>query len=159
MMSRFEMSAETAAEFGQTLRDEAAAKLDEPVEAVAAFRRGGASTRMAISKGGIGALAYGASSLFSKKQAGGLPDKVMLALTPTKLHAFKLKIRGRSWAAGDEVGAWERAGLETGTEQKMGVTMLTLSSPADGFSASLAPIGMRDDPIGQAFIQALGPGA
>src|SRR5687767_14219797 len=99
MTSMFEMSAETAAEFGQTLRDEAAAKLDEPVDAVAAFRRGGASTSMAISKGGIGALAYGTSSLYSKKQAGGLPDKVMLALTPTKLHAFKLKIPGRSWAA------------------------------------------------------------
>ena len=79
-MGMFEMSAETAAEFGAKLRQDAEAKLSEPVSAVAAFRRGGASTRMAISKSGIGALAYGASSLFSKKQAGGLPDKVMLAV-------------------------------------------------------------------------------
>jgi hypothetical protein len=154
-MSMFEMSAETAAEFGQKLRDEASAKLDEPVEAVGAFRRGGASTRMAISKSGIGALAYGASSLFSKKQAGGLPDKVMLALTPSRLYAFKLKIRGSNWAAGDEVGSWERAGLSASTEQKMGVTMLTIA--AGEFGATLAPIGVRDDPIGAEFIRALAP--
>jgi hypothetical protein len=154
-MAMFEMSAETAAEFGQKLREEAEAKLTEPVEAVAAFRRGGASTRMAISKSGIGALAYGASALFSKKQAGGLPDKVMLALTPTRLHAFKLKIRGANYSAGDEVGSWERTGLTAGTEQKMGVTMLSLES-ADGFKAALAPIGVRDDPIGTAFIASLG---
>lgn len=153
-MGTFEMSAETAAEFGAKLRQEAEAKLSEPVSAVAAFRRGGASTRMAISKSGIGALAYGASSLFSKKQAGGLPDKVMLALTPTKLHAFKLKIRGRDWAAGDEVGAWDRAGLNASTTQKMSVTMLNVET-ADGLSASLAPIGVKDDPIGREFIQAI----
>ena len=33
---------------------------------------------MAISTG-IGGLVYAASSLFSKKQAGGLPDKALLA--------------------------------------------------------------------------------
>jgi hypothetical protein len=153
-MSRFEMSAETAAEFGQKLREEAAAKLSEPPESVAAFRRGGASTRMAISKSGIGALAYGASSLFSKKQAGGLPDKVMLALTSTRLHAFKLKIRGRNWVAGDEVGSWERSGVRATTERKMSVTMLNLEAE-DGFTASLAPIGVQDDPIGQEFIRAI----
>jgi len=151
----FEMSAETAAEFGEALRDEAAAKLGGPAAAVGAFRRGGASTRMAISKSGIGALAYGASSLFSKKQAGGLPEKVLLALTEDRLHAFKLKIRGRSWAAGDEVGSWERAGLKASTESKAGVTMLTIET-ADGFRATLAPIGMRDDPIGLEFADALG---
>jgi hypothetical protein len=112
---------------------------------------------MGISKGGLGALAYGASALFSKKQAGGLPDKVMLALTPTKLHAFKLKIRGSDWAAGDEVGAWDRAGLIASTEQKMGVTMLTVRSGE--FAATLAPIGVRDDPIGRELIQALGASA
>lgn len=150
----FEMSAETAAEFERKLREEAAGKVSEPVLAAAGFRRGGAATRMAISKSGIGALAYGASALFSKKQAGGLPDKVMLVATPTRLHAFKLKIRGANYSAGDEVGSWERASLTVGTERKTGVTMLNLES-ADGFSASLAPIGVQDDPVGQALIAEL----
>jgi hypothetical protein len=153
-MGMLEMSAETAAEFGQALREQATEKLGEPPTAVAAFRHGGASTRMGISKGRLGALAYAASALSSKKQAGGLPSQVMLALTPSKLHAFKLKVRGRKWEAGEEVGSWDRAGLQSSTEPKMNVTMLTFTA-ADGFTATLAPIGVRDDPIGREFIAAL----
>ena len=47
----------------------------------------------------------------SKKKAGGLPDKVMLAVTPDKLYAFKLKASGRDYKISDEVAVWDRAGL------------------------------------------------
>lgn len=152
----FEMSEQTAAEFRAKLRAEAEERLSETVEAAAGFRRGGASARMGISKARLGALAYAASALSSKRQAGGLPDQVLLAVTPERLHAFKLKIRGRKWSAGEEVGSWERAGLRATTDRRMNVTMLTIESPGDDFKATLAPIGVQDDPVGQELIEALG---
>ena len=37
--------------------------------------------------------------MMSKKKAGGLPDKVMIAVTPEKVYAFKLKVgASTSWA-------------------------------------------------------------
>ncbi len=128
----------------------------EPLVAVGAMRRGGASGQFASSKAG-GGIAYAAVALARKKKAGGLPDKVLLALTPERLHAFKLKIRsgGRSYEAKEEVAVWERAGLRISATQKMGLTNLTISSPAEGEELTLVPIGVKDDPVNDELIAAL----
>ena len=155
-MGMFEMSEAQVAEFREQVRGYAAEKVsDEPVVAAALFRRGGAATRMGLSYGGVGAIAYAASALMSKKQAGGLPDKALLVATPTKVRAFKAKIKGRGFKIGDEVAVWERAGLRASTEQKMGLTMLTLESPSEGEKVTIAPIGIKDDPVSVEFGRAL----
>src|SRR5215213_6798052 len=58
------------------------------------FRRGGFSASYAASKAG-GGLVYAAVNLARKKKAGGLPEHVALAVTPTKVYALGLKQKGR----------------------------------------------------------------
>jgi len=155
-MGMFEMSEQQIADFREQVRGYATEKVtDEPVVSAALFRRGGAATRMGVSYGGLGGIAYAASALFSKKQAGGLPDKALLVATPTKIRAFKAGVKGRGFKIGDEVAVWDRAGVKATTEQKMGLTMLTLESPTEGEKVTIAPIGIKDDPISLEFSQAM----
>ena len=146
-MGMFEMSDAAVKEYREGIESQARDKVAEPIVALGILRRGGAATRMGISHAGLGGLAYAGSALFSKKQAGGLPDKALFVATPTKLHAFKAKIKGRGFKIGDEVAVWDRAGLKASTEQKMGLTMLTIESPAEGEKVTMAPVGVRDDPV------------
>lgn len=128
----------------------------EELVAVGAMRRGGAGAQFASSKAG-GGIAYAAVALARKKKAGGLPQQVLLALTPERLHAFKLKVRsgGRSYEAKEEVAVWERAGLRISAEQKAGLTSLTIASPAEGATVTLVPIGVKDDPVNDELIALL----
>ena len=71
---------------------------------------------------------------------------MFLVVTPSKVHAFKYKFRGRRYTLQDEVAVWDRPGLKISTENKMGLTMLTIESPAEGEKATLAPGGIKDDP-------------
>ena len=151
----FEISDETAAEYTEKFLTMAQEKVAEPVIAVGPFRRGGAASSFAISKGGLGGLVYAANSLRNKKKAGGLPQQAFLVVTPTKLHAFKYKIRGRGYTLQDEVAVWDRPGLRFSTENKMGLTMLTIESPAEGEKVTLAPGGIKDDPWTQEVIRVL----
>lgn len=158
-MGIFDISPETAAEYRQKFFEEAKPHVHgEDVVAVGPFRRGGFGTQFAISKAG-GGLAYAAHSLLRKKQAGGLPDKVMLVVTPTKLYGFKWKQKGRNYRIQDEVAVWDRAALKVSTEKKAGLTMLTIESPAEDEKATLAPGGVPDDPWSQEVIGALQSGA
>jgi hypothetical protein len=159
-MGMFEMSQETAAEYGRKYRDLVEPQVNgEELIAAAAFRRGGASASFAISKAQLGAVAYAANKLFNKKKAGGLPERVMLALTPQRLYAFNLAFRGRDVKLKEEVAVWERAGLRCSTEQSAGMTALTIESPGEGERATLVGVGVRDDPISQELIAALQGGA
>jgi hypothetical protein len=79
-------------------------------------------------------------------------------VTPTKLHAFKYKFRGRNYAIQDEAAVWDRAGLRISTKPQMGLTMLTIEAPAEGTSATLAPGGVKDDPWSQEVIRVLTEG-
>jgi hypothetical protein len=154
-VSLFEVSPEAAAKWKQQMIEEAGPHVNgEDVLAVALFRRGGGAAQYAISKAG-GGLPYAAHALFRKKQAGGLPPRVMLVVTPTKLYAFAWKMRGRSYKIKKEVAVWERAGLRASTERKSGLTMLTVESPAEGEKATLAPGGVSDDPLSQQVIALL----
>ena len=79
----------------------------------------------------------------------------MLAVTPTKLHAFKWKQRGRKMVIGEEVAVWERAALEITTGTGGGMTKLTISSPVEGEKATLVGASVQDDPVSQELIEVL----
>jgi hypothetical protein len=145
-MGMFDISDEAVAEYTEKFRAMAQEKVGEPVVATGPFRRGGAAAGMAISHAGLGGIAYAANSLFNKKKAGGLPQRVFLVVTPTRVHAFKWDIKGKNYKLKDEAAVWDRVGLRVSTEQKMGLTMLTIESPAEGEKVTLAPGGVKDDP-------------
>jgi hypothetical protein len=126
----------------------------EELVAVGAFRRGGATQSFAASKAG-GGLVYAAVALGRKKKAGGLPQQVLLAVTPDHLYAFELKFKGRRYTAKREVAIWQRPGLRISSKQSMGLTQIDIESPAEGERASLVPIGVKDDPVSLEVIQTL----
>jgi hypothetical protein len=155
-MGMFEMSAEQATEWRQKCRDLVAPKVNgEDVLSAAAFRRGGAAASMAVSKAQLGGLVYAGVKLFNKKKAGGLPERVMLAVTPNRVYAFKLGFKGRDYNVKDEVAVWDRGGLQISTEVKSGMTALTIESPAEGEKATLVGISVKDDPVSQELIGVL----
>jgi hypothetical protein len=93
-----------------------------------------------------GALAYGASTLLGKKRAGGLPGTFLLAVTHTRVHAFKYKLKRNGVDVKEEVGAWERAGLEISTERLQTTTRVSLEWPDDGEKLVCDQDGMGDNP-------------
>lgn len=155
-MGMFEMSADYVAEWRQKCRELAESKIEgEEVLAAAGFRQGGASANYAASKAQLGALVYAGIKLLRKKQAGGLPDKVVLAVTPNRIHAFKLIARGRDFKVGEQAAAWERTGVKISTGSGGGMTTLTIESPAEGEKTTLVAIGVKDDPVSQELIDVL----
>jgi hypothetical protein len=151
----FEMSDADVAEWRQKCRDLVADRVDgEEVLAAAGFRQGGASTSYAASKAQLGGLVYGGIKMLRKKKAGGLPDKVILAVTPNQVRAFKLGFRGRDYKLGDEVASWERAGLKASADRSGSMTALTLESP-EGDRATVVGISVKDDPVSQELIAVL----
>jgi hypothetical protein len=154
-MGMFDMSPEQVIEWREKLRQLAADHVDEEVLAAAPFRHGGAGTRMAISKLQLGGIAYAGSKLLSKKKAGGLPDQLMLVVTPTRLYAFKYGFKGRNYKIKDEAAVWERAGLRISTDRSGSMTALTIESPAEGEKATLVGGGIKDDPLTQGLIEIL----
>jgi hypothetical protein len=155
-MSMFEMSPDQVVEWRQKWRELLAPHVNgEEVVSAAAFRRGGAGASMVASKAQMGGLVYAAIKLFNKKKAGGLPERVMLALTPDRLYAFKLGFKGRNYKVGDEAAVWDRSGLKVSTERRSGMTALTIESPAEGEKATLVGVGVKDDPLSQELIEAL----
>jgi hypothetical protein len=155
-MSMFEMSEDYVPVWRQKCRELAESKIDvEEVLAAAGFRRGGASANYAASKAQLGAVVYAGVKLLRKKQAGGLPERVLLAVTPNRIHAYKLIVKGRDYKAGEEAMAWDRQAVQISTGSGGGMTTLTIESPAEGHSATLVGIGVRDDPISQELIDVL----
>jgi hypothetical protein len=151
----FEMSADQVAEWRQKCRDLVADRVGgEEVVAAAGFRQGGATASYAASKAQLGGLVYAGIKMMRKKKAGGLPDKVMLAVTPNRLYAFKLRV-GRDYKLDDGVAIWDRAALRIGTDRSGGMTALTIESPAEGEKATLVGISVKDDPVSQELIGVL----
>lgn len=159
-MGMFEMKDEHVAEWRQKCRDLVAERVNgEEVVAAAGFRQGGASANYAASKAQMGGLVYAGIKMLRKKRAGGLPEKVVLAVTPNRLYAFKLGFRGRDYKLGDEVGVWERSALKIAADRGGSMTSLTIESPAEGEKATLVGIGVKDDPVSQELIDVLQGGA
>jgi hypothetical protein len=150
----FEMSDKQVEEWREKCRDLVEPRVNgEEIVAAAAFRRGGATASYAASKAG-GGLVYAGVKMFSKKKAGGLPDKVMIAVTPEKVYAFKLKV-GRDYKLGDEVAHWDRGGILASSERKSGMTALTIESPSEGEKVTLVGISVKDDPVSQDVMSVL----
>jgi hypothetical protein len=145
-MGRFDISPEVAEEYRGKFRDAVQPQVDEEVLAVGTFRTTGSGTKYGISKTQAGALAYGAASLMGKKRAGGLPGSFLLAVTPTKLHAFKYKMKRNGVALKDAAADWDRAGLEVSTERLQTTTRVTLKWPGDGETIVCDQDGMGDNP-------------
>jgi len=150
------MSEEQCEQFRRQLTDAVRDHVNgEELVAAGAFRRGGAAGSYAASKAG-GGLVYAAVALGRKKKAGGLPQQILLAVTPDRLYAFDTKMKGRAgFVVKKEVAVWERAGLRISSEQKMGLTNMTIESPAEGEKATLVPIGVKDDAVNVEVIRLL----
>jgi hypothetical protein len=153
-MGMFDMSDKQVEEWREKCR-----RLVEPhvngeeVVAAAGFRQGGATASYAASKAG-GGLVYAGIKMMRKKKAGGLPDKVMVAVTPDKVYAFKLKV-GRDYKLGDEVAVWNRAGILASSDRSGGMTALTIESPSEGEKVTLVGISVKDDPVSQDLMAVL----
>jgi hypothetical protein len=151
----FEMSEDQVAEWRRQCRKLVEPRVNgEEVVAAAGFRQGGASANYVASKAQLGGLIYAGIKLLRKQKAGGLPDKVMLAVTPNRVYAFKLSV-GRSYKLGDEVAVWERPALRISAAPASGMTALTIESPAEGGKATLVGISVKDDPVSQEVIATL----
>ncbi len=154
-MGMFEMSPDQVAEWRRQCQELVAPRIaGEEVLAAAGFRQGGASANYVASKAQLGGAVYAGIKMLRKKKAGGLPEKVMLAVTPQRLYAFKLSV-GRGHKLGEEVGSWERAGLKVSSDASGGMTALTIESPASGEKATLVGISVKDDPVSQELIGVL----
>ena len=116
-MGRFDISPEVAEEYRAKFRDAVQPHLDEDVLAVGTFRTTGSGQKFAISKLQAGALVYGAASKLGRARAGGLPGTFLLAVTPTRLHAFKYKMKRNGVEVKEDVAAWDRTGLTVLLEQ------------------------------------------
>jgi hypothetical protein len=154
-MGRFDISPEVAEEYRGKFREAIQPLVSEPVLAVGTFRTTGAGTRYGISKAQAGALAYGASTLLGKKRAGGLPGTFLLAVTPSRLHAFKYKLKRNGVDVKEEVAVWDRAGLEISTERLQTTTRVSLQWPQDGEKMVCDQDGMGDNPWADDVVRVL----
>jgi hypothetical protein len=48
------------------------------------------------------------ASMLVRAAGGGLPDPFLLAVTPTRVHAFAAAFAAGEFEAGDEVAVWQR---------------------------------------------------
>jgi hypothetical protein len=153
-MGMFDMSEKQVEEWRKQCRELVEPRVNgEELVAAAAFRRGGATASYAASKAG-GGLVYAGIKLMNKKKAGGLPDKVMIAVTPAKIYAFKLKV-GRDYKLGDEVAVWDRGGIVASSDRSGGMTALTIESPSEGEKVTLVGISVKDDRVSQELMDVL----
>ncbi len=118
------------------------------------FPPGGASASYLASRAQLGGLLDAGIKLARKRKAGGLPDKVMLALTRRKLHAFKLRV-GREHRLAEEVAVWDRDDSRITTSQSGAMSALTIESPQEGERATLVGVGVMEDPLSQELIAIL----
>jgi hypothetical protein len=154
-MGMFDMSEEQVSEWREKCRDLVRPRVGgEEVVSAAAFRQGGATANYVASKAQLGGAVYAGIKMLRKKKAGGLPDKVMIAVTPAKVYAFKLKV-GRDYKLGDEVAVWDRGGIVAGSDRSGGMTALTIESPSEGEKVTLVGISVKDDPVSQELMGVL----
>ncbi len=127
----------------------------EAVLSAAIFRRGGAAAGFIADKAQLGGLVYAGVKMFNKRKAGGLPERMLLALTAERLYIFDLGYKRSGWTVKKEAASWDREGLRFSADRRSGMTALTIESPAEGFKASVVGVGIADDPLSQELITEL----
>ena len=111
-MGLFDMSPEKMAEWEQKYKGAVAPQLGEEPLAVGPFQRTGQYFLTIPVVGQLGFVFYLAYQAINKKRASGLPMNFLLAVTPSKVHAFKYKPGGygRIRVKG-EVASWDRSDI------------------------------------------------
>jgi hypothetical protein len=107
-------------------------KLDEPVLAWSLFYRTGGWGALAATH--VSPLAASAIKLVGKKRAGGLPQRFLLVVTPSKIRAFAFKQKRADLRVGDELAVWDRGSIRVSIRETAVTMRLTIEAPADGDS-------------------------
>jgi hypothetical protein len=107
--------------------------VSEPVINAALFSRRGLYTKKLL--GRFGLIPYLLGAVHAKAQASGLPERFMLAITPTHVRAFKYKAHGRMrdrYEVGEQVAVWDRSTIKV-TWQRGGPyeTDVTIEAPEE----------------------------
>ena len=124
------MDAKKRAEWERKYRDALQPLVDEPVLAGGVFYRTGGWS--AVAMGPFSGLAAMVSRTIGKRRAGGLPNQFLLAVTPTRVHAFKCSLAYGDVEARDELAVWDRAGLTVTAEETSVNTKVVLERSAGG---------------------------
>jgi hypothetical protein len=117
-------------EWERKYRDALQPLVDEPVLAGGVFYRSGGWA--AVAMGPFSGLAALVSRSLGKRRAGGLPNQFLLAVTPTRVHAFKCSLAYGDVTARDELAVWDRAGLTVTAEETSVNTKVVLESGGGG---------------------------
>ena len=124
------MDAKKRAEWERKYRDAVQPLVDEPVLAGAVFYRTGGWAAMAM--GPFSGLAAIVSRGIGKRRAGGFPNQFLLAVTPTRVHAFRCTLAYGDVEARDELAVWDRARLTVTAEETSGNTRVVLERNGSG---------------------------
>ena len=124
------MDAKKRAEWERKYRDALQPLVDEPVLAGGVFYRTGGWS--AVAMGPFSGLAAVISRGIGKRRAGGLPNQFLLAVTPTRVHAFKCSLAYGDVEARDELAVWERSGLTVTAEETSVNTKVVLERSSGG---------------------------
>ena len=144
------MDAKKRDEWERKYRDALQPLPDEPVLAGGVFYRTGGWSAMAM--GPFSGLAAMVSRSIGKRRAGGLPNQFLLAVTPTRVHAFKCSLAYGDVKARDELAVWDRAGL-TVTAEETSVNTKVVLERADAGERMVCSTGK--DELSQSVIQAM----
>jgi len=107
-------------------------KVDEPVLAWSLFYRTGGWGALAAHH--VSPLAASAIKLVGKKRAGGLPQRFLLVVTPSKIRAFAFKQKRSDLRVGDELAVWDRGSIRVSCRETAVTMRLTIEAPAEGES-------------------------
>jgi hypothetical protein len=117
-------------EWERKYRDALQPLVDEPVLAGGVFYRTGGWAAVAV--GPFSGLAALVSRSLGKRRAGGFPNQFLLAVTPTRVHAFKCSLAYGDVEARDELAVWDRSGLTVTAEETSVNTKVVLESGGGG---------------------------
>jgi hypothetical protein len=124
------MDANKRAEWERKYRDALQTKVDEPVLAGGLFYRTGGFASAVV--GPFSGLAALISRGVGKRRSGGLPNQFLVAVTPTRVHAFRCSTAYGNVKARDELAVWSRTGLTVTAEETAVNTRVVIESPAPG---------------------------
>ena len=124
------MDSKKRAEWERKYRDALQPLVDEPVLAGGVFYRTGGWG--AVAMGPFSGLAAVVSRSIGKRRAGGLPDQFLLAVTPTRVHAFGCSLAYGHVEARDELAVWDRSGLTVTAEETSVNTKVVLERNGSG---------------------------
>ena len=124
------MDSKKRADWERKYRDALPPLVDEPVLAGGVFYRTGGWAAMAM--GPFSGLVAVVSRSIGKRRAGGLPNQFLLAVTPTRVHAFKCSLAYGDVEARDELAVWDRSVLTVTAEETSVNTKVVLESNGSG---------------------------